>query len=852
MNLYRLEKTLTKKRQELETALALMEEDSSFEILNEGLFLSKEKGNYYIRNARKHYINPYPDVYKTIMDNLGGRVKDTGGYYHDYVLEIDTLDPVVLCNQLLAKEYVLKIKKDLDPYIQLLVVLYKGNWVNEKGAFFDIPKATNEDIKYITELLLKYKIEMADSKLDFYINTEKECIGITPYDRAMLTNPNQGHWDITGEQEIEKVKCFGKDPHDDIQKGVVGIDFGTKSTIVYYQDENSNSLPMPVGAGTKELQSNRYENPTIMEFCSISNFMQAYKEKEGRPETKWKDILISSKAKEDYKEAGNDEFNAYVDNLKQWASGRGKNIKVMPKSENGNVYELKNFLDLGEDDINPIEIYAYLIGRFVNNMKLGVHLNYYLSVPVKFEQKVRDKLRESFEKGLKKSLPVAILNDSNTMKRFKVTAEVTEPLAYAVCALQEYEIDPSKGDVNYAVFDFGGGTVDYDFGKWTNPDKPDKYDYKIETFGGDGMAQMGGENLLEDLATKIFKDNLKNLIVSEDNGKRVKKYQFRLGPTSEKFPEYDVFVSDSVEADKNMHILINGDPQNDRKGLRDYWENSEELLINPSSAEQEISFDNLLFYDSEGDRGSIALKTTRATIEEFFKNKISEAIRNFIEALKSPNNEFNPTSEIKIFLAGNSCKSPYVKELFETLMEETQLGCGYELYPPLGTNEAKEKMVELNLNPSDKEERPTGKTGVAYGLIECRRGGNVQINKSVIQEDKFEFYIGRNSKKKFAMWGAIQEGKPNFNEWIQLVDVEPGDDNVELYYTNLPECLNGELAIEKSRKGTCEFEEYAGDDTSCFFIRAVGPHTVEYTVSSQAPQEKYKGKIYKLELSNGN
>ena len=48
MNLYRLEKTLTKKRQELETALALMEEDSSFEILNEGLFLSKERGNYYI------------------------------------------------------------------------------------------------------------------------------------------------------------------------------------------------------------------------------------------------------------------------------------------------------------------------------------------------------------------------------------------------------------------------------------------------------------------------------------------------------------------------------------------------------------------------------------------------------------------------------------------------------------------------------------------------------------------------------------------------------------------------------------------------------------------------------------
>ena len=209
MNLYRLEKTLTKKRQELETALALMEENTSFEILNEDLFLSKENNRYYIRKSGKHHTNPYPDFFKTILDVHGyfGKVKDIGKYYHDFVLEIDTLDPVLLCNQLLEKEYVLKVNKDLYPYIQLLVTLYKGNWVNEKGEFFDIPKATKEDIKYITELLLKYKIEMADSKLDFYINTEKECIGIAPYDRAMLTNPNQGHWDITGEQEIEKYCC---------------------------------------------------------------------------------------------------------------------------------------------------------------------------------------------------------------------------------------------------------------------------------------------------------------------------------------------------------------------------------------------------------------------------------------------------------------------------------------------------------------------------------------------------------------------------------------------------------------------------------------------------------------------
>ena len=48
------------------------------------------------------------------------------------------------------------------------------------------------------------------------------------------------------------------------------------------------------------------------------------------------------------------------------------------------------------------------------------------------------------------------------MQKFKVNGDISEPTAYAVCALQEYGFDPEEDNkVFYSVFDFGGGTTDF-------------------------------------------------------------------------------------------------------------------------------------------------------------------------------------------------------------------------------------------------------------------------------------------------------------------------------------------------------------------------------------------------------
>jgi hypothetical protein len=65
-----------------------------------------------------------------------------------------------------------------------------------------------------------------------------------------------------------------------------------------------------------------------------------------------------------------------------------------------------------------------------------------MSFPVTYEKSIRNKIIDSFYKGLKKSLPCELINNDESMNKFKVYEGASEPAAYAVCALQEYKLEP--------------------------------------------------------------------------------------------------------------------------------------------------------------------------------------------------------------------------------------------------------------------------------------------------------------------------------------------------------------------------------------------------------------------------
>ena len=313
-------------------------------------------------------------------------------------------------------------------------------------------------------------------KLKYYLSIDKERINIDDYQETMLIDPNIGHWDLKEEDKKELKEILGKnvykkDPKKDInQGGIVAIDFGTKSTVVVYQKDRNNVLPMRISGEelNKEARDTDYENPTVIEFRDLIKFKKDYDEEIGRPNTKWEDVTISHVAFRHLMEGTSEQFDSIISDIKQWTVNKNAKIEVIDKK--GNKISLPPYLDLDENEenyIDPVEIYAYYIGSYINTMRNGIYLEYYLSFPVTYEKAVREKILKSFEKGIKKSLPIQIQEDEKIMKKFRVKHGSNEPAAYAVCALKKLKIEPKENEkIYYGVFDFGGGTTDFDFGIW--------------------------------------------------------------------------------------------------------------------------------------------------------------------------------------------------------------------------------------------------------------------------------------------------------------------------------------------------------------------------------------------------
>lgn len=234
------------------------------------------------------------------------------------------------------------------------------------------------------------------------------------YEKKRLEDVNEGHWELWSDSEpvakegqviatLEK-PLVARNPAIDIHEdGLIGIDFGTKSTIVSKQDgrEKTNLLRVGTGQLNKKAVSSHYENPTIMEFINLEKFISDYHTRCGRPETSIDDLRVSHTANTDLKSCtrSNDFYSFFYD-IKQWCGDTERNIKII--DQKGVERVLPAFVNLEEDAFNPLELYAYYLGLYINNMhKKEIYLDYILSFPVTYEKSVKEKILSSFTKGLK-------------------------------------------------------------------------------------------------------------------------------------------------------------------------------------------------------------------------------------------------------------------------------------------------------------------------------------------------------------------------------------------------------------------------------------------------------------------
>ncbi len=297
-------------------------------------------------------------------------------------------------------------------------------------------KITNELVEKALEI-----VSYSDVDVDFEAfnnamhDVDKEAVGLKSYSQSQLLDLDGGHWDLDvlssskesvtfrfdnlpkeeiGKEEIEKNFYACSSLKDLKRDGFVAIDFGTKSTTASYIGEGGTYRLLSIGGLVDDASLTKFENPTIMEFRHRKKFIIEYNALDHRPFTEHNDMGVAHEAQKNLSHTQGNQLYRFFSQLKQWAGADEK----------------QNFRDCEEDfplesftnctDFNPIEIYAYYIGRCINNMENGVFLKYFLSYPVKYEKHQAEKIRESFKRGLKKSLPRHVFGDEKTAKTFKV------------------------------------------------------------------------------------------------------------------------------------------------------------------------------------------------------------------------------------------------------------------------------------------------------------------------------------------------------------------------------------------------------------------------------------------------
>ncbi|QNE66602.1 hypothetical protein [Fusobacterium hwasookii] len=707
-------------------------------------------------------------------------------------------------NGILDGESTITFKKDGSSEIRE----YKKGILQGEAIF----KKDNQVKKYFYTDGLREEMPV----LKYYLSIDKERINIDDYDEERLWDINLGHWDLKEEdkeelREILGKKVYERDPKEDVhQGGIVGIDFGTKSTVVVYQKDKTTIMPMRIRGGklNKKVDDTDYENPTVIEFRNVENFLEKYNEKDGRPNTRWEDVMVSHTAFGNLTDGPSEYFTSIISDIKQWTTKEKE--KHYLKDRTGSEYTLAPYLKLDENDenyIDPVELYAYYIGSYINTMTNGIYLEYLLSFPITYEKAIREKILKSFEKGIKKSLPIQIQEDEKLMKKFKVKHGANEPAAYAACALKNFKIEPKDKDdkVYYGVFDFGGGTTDFDFGIWKLAEDEDMYDYELEHFGAGGDKYLGGENIIKELAYKVFTENSDMLLKKRIQYIRPENYDELKG-------EGALVNNDSSIAKLNTRILA--------EILRKIWENS--ATEDMSVIKPPYLYDTHGEKIGMGDDKQLSLNTLEDELKSLIREKIYKGINNFFIKLEDAFKD-EVAKEINIFLAGNSCKHPFVNEIFAEYQEKMKDKIKLNLYDLKAIEGLKEK--------DSTKVMPTGKTGVAYGLIYSRKGGRIKVTnrdekENMANEVNFKFYIGNNKRDLFNTVLSPNSKYEKFEYFGKLTS-----DTFEIYYTTLPEAQTGKMEIDKTNvKRISLNEEYDEDEEYRIYIKATKPTKISYAI----------------------
>lgn len=700
-------------------------------------------------------------------------------------------------------------------------------------------KQFTEDVQRVVNYHQHY-LKQKDHQLDvaqIWANIDRWSIRLPKLEPLRFTDMQQGMWEFyvpqSSRQEAyttvdSSIAIRSRNPELDVQNAKVAIDFGTSSTVVAIRRHGKDEL-LRIGMQEQDFKQHQvshqhFENPTILQFIDLQAVIQAWHSEAYRPLINWKDVRCSHEALIRFRENDTDPsmVSSVFARLKQWALRDIQQAQVRLSDQSKQYeYEFEPLtelhpvkgqmlsLDQHYPDLDPIELYAWFLGMNINWRERGIYLNYYMTFPVSYANEVKEKILASFRRGLLRSLPESLMT-SEAMNKFSVKEIASEPAAFAACALPALKIEPSAEGVPYAVFDFGGGTTDFDYGIYrlaTEQEYEEGIDDVLEHFGAAGDQFLGGENLIENLAYLVFKHNHQRC--------RDKEICFTQPIDADSFLGSERLIAQTQAAYTNTTLMMSY--------LRGFWEKSVTNQTNETV--------KLTLLNRHGQRVSCDIDFDYSKLQEFLISRIQTGLKNFFIALKASFTQQMQTlpEQVHILLAGNSSRSRFVLGLLGCL--DTDEGQVLKDLFALELNDIfADQLPQLYIHPpleadQDHPAGSTAKTGVALGLLRVSPGENLKVINHVQRQNidsPFHFFVGTHRRGMFMP--KIKRGD-QYKMWYELGPIRDGI--FPLLYTTQHQALH---ELSRGTGGLKEQDlEFVGQDTlgKKVFGRILGPDSIE-------------------------
>ena len=635
-------------------------------------------------------------------------------------------------------------------------------------------------------------------------------------DQSRMTDPDQGLWELYGEAEdfLREHDLVARNPSLDIQHRSVAIDFGTSSTVVAVDTPNGGRELLRVGVRDfyQPVAAHHFENPTVVECLDFQSFSKIWQQEAYRPSLNWDWMRASHEAQTSLRDnPGNPQILASIlSNLKHWAlysheerrtrlsDRKDVELEIPPHTELNPVRG--EALQVSENDpFDPIELYAWYLGMAINWRGRGLFLKYYLSFPVKYDRQIKDRILASFRRGLQRSLPRTLIDTSpSVLNDIEINDLATEPTAYAAAALARLDVEPTDDGVRYGVFDFGGGTTDFDYGlmRWsTDEEDAQGYEVVFESLGSSGDEFLGGENLLNHLVYETFSaaENLEEL--------RSHRIQFTRPLDAKPFPGSEPFIAATQAAQTNTIMLA--------ARLRSFMEDESPSL------EPEVTLD---LVDTNNEKQQCTLSIDEERLDTLLAKRIGDGFFAFLAQLAEVHGEAPHEEAIHCLLAGNGSRSRYLTRL----MEDKEIW--QNLIKGAFGNTEVNLVVHKPLEMSEQDPHaPTGKTGVALGLLRIKPGENTLLINHVLNKHDdqapFSWFVGRLRRNQFKP--MIQPNAP-YGEWVELGPLQQGIFN--LYSSRSPRAKQMRAGDAELRKQRLDFP--AASKGAKLFARPTAPNEI--------------------------